>query len=208
MVCLICLTISTIFTSFILCGATARPLSKFYLISLKYNGDSTASKILDGLDSLDELLSKPSNDTSAFGLIRVGYRGVCIDHTDGVDCAASGEALGHIAGDLSGDPLDLVAIADIYRSKISFSFPIWIAVIALGVSWIVVAVNCIPGIPIPAWTKRVAACGCTFGSVALLGAMTLQQVTSYVPSLCSCILETFLTHILVVLSLPLSIKWA
>lgn len=171
---LIVLTISTVFTTFILTGSTAPGLRKFYLISLRYNPDASASKILG---SLDDLLSSDKGKVS-FSNIRVGYRGLCIEHSNGWDCAKDGTTLGHIAGDISGDPLDLVSIADIYRNKISFSFPIWVAVIALSIGWLGVALNCIPGIPIPAWTKKVAAAGCTLGSLALLGAMTLQQVTS------------------------------
>lgn len=173
---IIVLTISTVFTTFILTGSTAPGLRKFYLISLRYNTDSNASKIIG---SLDDLFSSDKGKVS-FSNIRVGYRGLCIEHSQGWDCAKDGAALGHAAGDIGGDPLDLVAIADIYRNKISFSFPIWVAVIALAVGWLGVAVNCIPGIPIPAWTKKVAAAGCTLGSLALLGAMVLQQVTSYV----------------------------
>lgn len=116
----------------------------------------------------------------SFSNIRVGYRGLCIEHSEGWSCAKDGATLGHVAGDIGGDPLDLVAIADIYRDKISFSFPIWIAVVSLAIGWLGVAVNCIPGIPIPSWTKKVGAAGCTLGSLALLGSMTLQQVTTYV----------------------------
>lgn len=167
------LTISTVFTTFILTGSTAPGLRKFYLISLRYNDDAAASKILGGLDDLF------SSDTGkvSFSNIRVGYRGLCIEHSEGWDCARDGAALG---GDIGGDPLDLVAIADIYRGKISFSFPIWVAVVALAVGWLGVAANCIPGVPIPSWTKKAGAAGCALGSLALLGAMILQQVTSYV----------------------------
>ncbi|KAH8155196.1 uncharacterized protein LAJ45_00205 [Morchella importuna] len=175
---LILLTISTVFTTFILCGTTSPALRKFYLISFSYNDSKTTTEVLNGLEKLDGLLSSSKNDSATFSLIRVGYRGLCVDHSEGWDCARTSADLERVAGDLGGDPLDLMAIADIYRSRISFSLPVWVAVIAMAVGWLGVAVNCIPGIPIPAWTKKVAAVGCSLGTLALMGTMVLQQVTS------------------------------
>lgn len=175
---LIVLTISTVFTTFILCGTTSPALRKFYLISFSYNDSSTTTEVLNGLEKLDGFLSSSKNDSATFSLIRVGYRGLCVDHSEGWDCARTSADLERVAGDLGGDPLDLMAIADIYRSRISFSLPVWVAVIAMAVGWLGIAVNCIPAIPIPAWTKKVAAVGCTVGTLALMGTMVLQQVTS------------------------------
>lgn len=200
---IIVLTISTVFTTFILTGSTAPGLRKFYLISLRYNTDSGATKLIGKLDGL----FSSDKGKVTFSNIRVGYRGLCIEHSEGWDCARNGAAIGHAAGDVSGDPLDLVAIADIYRDKISFAFPVWVAVVSLGIAWVCVALNCIPGIPIPAWTKKIAAAGCTLGSLALLGAMVLQQVTSYVPSLSSTT-EPVLIRQIVAPFPPLLTKWA
>lgn len=175
---LIVLTISTVFTTFILCGATSPALRKFYLISFSYNDSSTTTEVLNGLEKLDGFLSSSKNDSATFSLIRVGYRGLCVDHSEGWDCARTSADLERVAGDLGGDPLDLMAIADIYRSRISFSLPVWVAVIAMAVGWLGIAVNCIPVILIPAWTKKVAAVGCSLGTLALMGTMVLQQVTS------------------------------
>ncbi|KAI5790311.1 Ca2+ regulator and membrane fusion protein Fig1-domain-containing protein, partial [Geopyxis carbonaria] len=119
---------------------------------------------------------------STFSSVRIGYRGVCIESTTGKDkdsswtCAPTGSEI--FGSSLGGDPIDLVSIGDVFKDKISFSTPLIVSAIFLGLAWLCVAINCIPAIPIPAVTRKVAAVSASAGTLLFCGAMVLQQVTT------------------------------
>ena len=172
---LVALSISLIFTSFLLTGSSTPSLRKFYLIELSYDTDTkTPSPVIGNLTSL--ISSDHGNKT--FSTIRVGYRSLCIDHGGDWECARDAKALNLTAKEVGGDPLQLVAVGDIYRKRISFSAPIWASLIALAVAWIATGVSCMPVIPVHPVFKKVAAGSAALATVTLLGGMVLQNVTS------------------------------
>ncbi|CUS12731.1 unnamed protein product [Tuber aestivum] len=172
---LVALSISLIFTSFLLTGSSTPSLRKFYLIELSYDTDtSSPSPVIANLTSL--ISSDRGNKT--FSTIRVGYRSLCIDHNGDWECARDAKALNLTAKEVGGDPLELVAVADIYRKRISFSTPVWASLVVLGIAWIATAISCLPVIPVHPVFKKVAAGAAVLATVTLLGGMVLQNVTS------------------------------
>jgi hypothetical protein len=178
--CFCTLVVALVFNSLLLAGCTsATPgLRKFYLVSLHYNTESTKSSIIT---DLDKVLSSDKGKNGTFNYIRIGYRGICIetkkDNNSDLtwNCAKHGK---DIAKDLGGDPLDLVTVGDLYKDKISFSTPLWASLISLGIGFLMVVANCIPVVPIPKITKKIAAGAAGLGALMLLGSMVLQQVTT------------------------------
>jgi hypothetical protein len=122
-------------------------------------------------------VDKSGNNT--FSTLRVGYRGVCILSSSKSDSSPSWRCTGtgSSQGNFQSDPLDLVAVGDLYKDHISFSTPVWAATILYAIALIMVAVNSIPFIPIPPITRKIAGVAAVLGCLALLGAMVLQQVT-------------------------------
>lgn len=171
---------SLVINSLLIAGCTSpKPgLRKFYLISLKYNPDVAKSKIVTGLD---KLLDSDKSDSQVFSDIRIGYSGICIETKkgsggdDGWHCSKHAR---DISKNITGDPIGLVKVADLYKDKISFVTPLYLATCTLAVAFLMVLVNCIPVVPVPATTRKIAAAAATGGSLVLLGCMSLQHVTS------------------------------
>lgn len=173
--CLVTLCVSLILSSFILTGCTssAPGIRKFHLLSLTYLPDASNTTLIPSIKSA--LSADKSNVT--FNEIRIGYRGICIEtEQNGWECDANAAEM-YDSKQMGGDPLDLLSIADIYQAKISFSLPLWTSVICIGVAWLMVAINILP-IPIPELTRKIGAAAAAIGTLALCGAMTLQQVTT------------------------------
>jgi len=173
----ITLTATMIFLSLILAGCTTSTaiLRNFELVTLSYRPSPQSNSNLPGLD---KLLNVDKVGNSTFMTLRVGYRGVCIlSSKSGSDESWTCSGSGSSQGNFKSDPLDLVAIGDLYKDHISFSTPVWAATILLGIAWIMVAVNNIPFIPIPPVTRKIAGVAAVVGCLMLLGAMVLQQVT-------------------------------
>lgn len=168
------------FTSLLLVGCTSPTagIRKFYLLSLRYNPESKSSLISD----LDSLLSSDRGPNGTFNNVRIGYRGVCVEARRDENATDADWHCGwrtpDVFTDLAGDPLDLLKVADLYKDRISFSTPLWAATVTLAVAALLVIVNCIPAIPIPAVTRKIASAAASFGMLLLLGCMMLQQVTS------------------------------
>lgn len=173
---LVALSVSLIFTSFLLTGSSTPSLRKLYLIELSYDTGAARSPS-PVIANLTSLISS-DRGKKTFSTIRVGYRSLCIDHSGDWDCARDAKALNLTAKEVGGDPLQLVAVGDIYRKRISFSAPIWASLVALGVAWIATGVACIPVIPVHPVFKKVAAGAAALAAVTLLGGMVLQNVTS------------------------------
>ncbi|KAL7272105.1 hypothetical protein RUND412_005100 [Rhizina undulata] len=185
---LVSLSISLVFSVFIICGSTSDGLRKFYLISLAYNPDesSVTSTVLEGVDkvssgisSLFSSSSSSDKNTTTLELLRISYRGICLENTKGWECAKDGDALKALAGGtISGDPLSLVSIADLYKEKVAWNFPWWAAIAFLSIAWIMTIINCIPMIEMPVSTRKAMSVASSVGCVCLLGAMVLQDVTT------------------------------
>ncbi|KAF8246416.1 hypothetical protein K440DRAFT_662170 [Wilcoxina mikolae CBS 423.85] len=175
------LIIALIFNSLLLAGCTSPTpgFRKFYLVSLHYDTSSTKTTVIT---DLSKLLSSTHSKNGSFSTIRIGYRGICLEtkpDNNSTDfswhCGKHGK---DIVKDLAGDPLDLVTVGDLYKDKISFSTPLWASLISLAIGFLMVAANCIPAIPIPPITRRIAAGATGGGALMLLGCMVLQQVTT------------------------------
>ncbi|KAI5810886.1 Ca2+ regulator and membrane fusion protein Fig1-domain-containing protein [Peziza echinospora] len=203
---LVSLTVSIIFTSLILAGGTSETagLRKFYLVSFKYNPDSAFYKTYEQYGNAKEKLEdtknkveekgkdtikkinpfdkradkKDDNKDPSFKVIRVSYRGLCVEHTEGWDCAASSDKLPE--QDLEKDPLNLVEIADMYKDKIVWSVPFWITVSSAAIAYIMIILNSlpIPSFTPPFWTKKLAASMLGLSLVSTLGGMVLGDVTT------------------------------
>ena len=191
---LITLTISLILTSLILAGGTNNTpvLRNFYLVSFKYNTDSAYYKGLKKVDQVIDFVdktkdkvgggNKPADNKDTVNLsfsdIRVSYRGLCVENNSGWTCARKSGKLP--AEELKNDPLDLVAIAELYKDKIVWSLPFWITVIGIAIGYIMVIANSIPipFITVPTWTKKVAAAALGIAALACLGGMVLTSVIS------------------------------
>jgi len=172
------LTVTLIFLALILAGCTTPTpiLRNFELITLSYHPSKEPKSIIPSLDSL---LKVDKSGTNTFSTLRVGYRGVCILSSSKSDSSPSWKCTGtgSSQGNFESDPLDLVAVGDLYKDHISFSTPVWAATILFAIAWIMVSVNNIPFIPIPPVTRKIAGVAAVLGSLVLLGAMVLQQVT-------------------------------
>ena len=179
--CLALLAVSLIINSLLIAGCTSSTpgVRKFYLISLKYNPDASKSQIVTGLD---KLLKNDKGDGQVFSDVRIGYSGICIEtKKEGDDGNGDWRCSKHardISKDMAGDPINLIKVADLYKDKISFVTPLYIATCALVVAFLMVLINCIPVIPVPAATRKIAAAAAATGSLLFLGCMSLQHVTS------------------------------
>lgn len=195
---LVVLSVSLILSGLILGGGSSESpiVRNFYLVTFRYNPESKffqnyekVDKILDApkdaLDKVGDKLRKGSdnkdskdekNDQPSFHEIRVSYQGLCVDTSEGWDCAKSIEKLPE--QDLSNDPASLVAIADLYKDKIVWSAPFWFTVISSGIAWILVLINCTPFWEMPLYTKTIATAMLIIASIANLGGMILGSVTS------------------------------
>lgn len=80
--------------------------------------------------------------------------------------------------DFGHDPLDLLSVAMIYKSKISYSLPHFAAITFTAIAFLALVPNLVPVIPVPPVTRRVAAVSGLVAAMLSGGAMTLQQVTS------------------------------
>lgn len=173
------LTLSTVFTTLLLTGATTSGLRKFYLLELEYERSGSLGRLADLAGSMG---LPQDGGAQKFYSVRVGYRGTCIlssKDKDGKDqdwsCAA--DSAGGKPSNFSGDPLQLVDIAELYGKHISFSVPLWVALSLLITSWVATAISCVPVVPIPKATHKVAAGAAGLAVLALGGSMTLQHVT-------------------------------
>jgi len=177
---LISLTIALILVSFLLAGCTSSTpgIRKFYLLSLRYNPSFNSSLVTD----LDALLDGDRGLNGTFSDVRIGYRGICIETRADANATEADWACGRrtpdVFTDLSGDPIDLLKVADTYKDRISFSAPLWAATLALGLATLLVILNSLPALPLPAVTRKIAAAAASVGTLLLLGCMILQQVTS------------------------------
>lgn len=182
-------------------------LRKWYLVQFKYNvnsefyktlqsiyeaknkigdvKDKVGDKLTDAKDKLDETTDKlnPFNkrdDSSepTFTQIRVGYRGLCVETSNGWTCARTADKLS--TQDIGSDPLQLVDIADMYKDKIVWSLPFWVCVSTTALAYLMVIANAVPlpFITVPMWTKKVAAGSLAIAAVSSLGAMVLAGVIS------------------------------
>lgn len=179
--CLALLVVSLIINSMLIAGCTSPipGVRKFYLISLKYNPDASKSQIVTGLD---KLLKSDKGDSQVFSDVRIGYSGICIETKKKGDKGnGSWRCSKHardISKDMAGDPVNLIRVADLYKDKISFVTPLYMATCALVVAFLMVLINCVPVIPVPAATRKIATAAAATGSLMLLGCMSLQHVTS------------------------------
>ena len=178
-----------------------------YLVSFKYNTDSefyktlekiyaakgkveeikdtVSDKVDDAKDTVTDVdlnpfskLAKRADDKPTFSEIRVSYRALCVETSEGWDCAPSVDELPE--QDISRDPLELIAVAGMYQDKIVWSVPFWITVASTALAFVMVVVNAIPlpFITVPLWTKKVALGSLALASVSSLAAMLLASVTS------------------------------
>ncbi|KAF8534058.1 Ca2+ regulator and membrane fusion protein Fig1-domain-containing protein [Trichophaea hybrida] len=125
--------------------------------------------------------TSPSPGIRKFYLVSLQYNTESTKTTVITDISkllSSSHSKNDIVKDLAGDPLDLVTVGDLYKDKISFSTPLWASLISLAIGSFMVLVNCIPAIPIPPITRRIAAGAAGCGALMLLGCMVLQQVTT------------------------------
>ena len=177
------LTLCLAWSSLILVGCTSISTRDLYLVSFKYNTNSESYKSMEqfrnrvnGINGVkDQALER--DDEQTFLQIRVGYRALCLETTNGWNCARSANQLSNI----SQDPLHLVSIAGTYKDKIIRSHPLWISVSLTALVYIIVFINAIPPIPhlkrIPRLTKKISTVGAMIlASISILAAMVVSRV--------------------------------
>jgi hypothetical protein len=76
------------------------------------------------------------------------------------------------------DDNELLKAADLYKDRISFSVPLWTATVALTIAALLMLINCLPVITVPAITRKVASAAASVGMLLLLGGIILQHVAS------------------------------
>lgn len=131
------------------------------------------------VSGLEQVLEADNQSSTTFQSLRVGYRGVCVLYNSTDEASAEWDCSTHTGhfGNLGGDPLDLVSVAEIYRNKISFSVPLWCSVAFLGVTWLTIFPNLLP-FDVPYIVRQIAAMSICAATLLLLGAMVLHQVTT------------------------------
>jgi hypothetical protein len=91
---------------------------------------------------------------------RIGYGGICIASRSGANTTDENWNCGG------------------RTSIVSYSLPLGAATVTLVVTALLVIVNCIPAITVPAITRTIAGATASLGMLLLLGCMILQHVTS------------------------------
>ncbi|KAA8894928.1 Ca2+ regulator and membrane fusion protein Fig1-domain-containing protein [Sphaerosporella brunnea] len=154
------------------CSTASPGVRKFYLISLKYDTSSTGSGLLKGLS--DAISSDHNGSNGTFASARVGYSGICIETSspDGWSCGSQ------TAADVSGDPLQLRRVGEVYLKEIAYVLPLWVALALSSAAFLLVAANNIPLVRAPAATRQAAAAAASLAALLLLASMCLQKVTT------------------------------
>ena len=140
--------------------------------------NETTEGVKETVDQLNPFNKRDDSSEPTFTEIRVGYRALCVETSNGWECARSSDKLG--TQDVSQDPLQLVDIAGIYKDKIIWSLPFWVAISCTGIAYLMVLANAIP-IPclaVPPFTKKVAAGALAIASISSLAAMVISGVIS------------------------------
>lgn len=140
--------------------------------------NNTTDTVKETVDKINPFNKRDDSSEGTFSEIRVGYRALCVETSQGWNCARSSDLLK--TQDINQDPLQLIDIAGIYKDKIIWSLPFWVTISCTGVAFLMVLANAIP-IPcliIPPVTKKVAAGALATASISALGAMVLSGVIS------------------------------
>jgi len=131
-----------------------------------------------GFDKPNIHIKRDDSSEPTFSEVRVSYRGLCVETTNGWDCAHSPDKLA--IQNVGKDPLQLVEIAGIYKDKIVWSLPMWVTVCSTAVAYLMVLANSIFSFffSIPTWTRKLAAGSLAIAAISALGAMVLSSVIS------------------------------
>ncbi|KAJ5945999.1 Ca2+ regulator and membrane fusion protein Fig1-domain-containing protein [Penicillium verhagenii] len=147
-----------ILISILLAGCTSSDsLSNVYLLSLRYTNSSemtvNAAQVSTMIQSAVHNISESGSTQSSTLEVRAGYMGLCMSQSDeGRVCSSSAKTLanilkterttsviGNVTTEFTPDPLNLILLAEEFRTKIVFDGLLYVSVILTFVCFLLLA---------------------------------------------------------------------